>query len=72
MISGPRPKTLARAPRANDVRTIRIKDPIWDTAMAKADAQGQTLAEVIRSFLIAYAGTDPAYDKAVTRARKGR
>jgi hypothetical protein len=27
---------------------------------------------VIRSFLIAYAGTDPAYDKAVTRARKGR
>jgi hypothetical protein len=71
MPPGPKQKT-PRAPRVNDVRTFRAPDDVWDPAMAKAESQGHTLAGVIRTFLIAYAGTDPAYDKAVTRARKGR
>lgn len=39
-------------------RTIRIPDEIWLPAKAKAEAEGETLSDVIREALRAYARED--------------
>lgn len=39
------------------VRNLRLPDEIWDTALAKAQAEGTTLTEVIKRFLTRYIAT---------------
>lgn len=39
-------------------RTVRVSDEVWDAAMAVAEARGETLSDVIRDALIAYAAKD--------------
>lgn len=42
------PRPIARA------RSIKVRDPLWDAAMAKADERGEVLSEVIRAALERY------------------
>ena len=36
-------------------RVVRVTDEVWDAAKAKAEENGETVSEVIRRALIAYA-----------------
>ncbi|MEB3023467.1 MULTISPECIES: hypothetical protein [Mycolicibacter] len=40
-------------------RTIRIPDAEWDAGLAKAQAQGQTLTDVLRRLLASYLVSNP-------------
>ena len=35
-------------------RVVRVSDPLWDAAMAKADLMNETIADVVRRALVAY------------------
>lgn len=37
------------------VRTIRVSDELWTAAAAKAEAKGETISDVVRRALLAYA-----------------
>lgn len=41
------------------VRNLRVPDEIWDAALAKAQAEGTTLTEVIKRYLTRYISTPP-------------
>lgn len=46
-----------RVPRAKPAmknRVVRVDDPTWLAAQARADEQGRNLSEVIRRLLVAY------------------
>ena len=36
------------------VRTVRIPDEVWETAVARATAEGRTMSDVIRVLLVRY------------------
>jgi len=50
----PRPAT-GKTP----VRNLRVPDHIWQSAQAKAKAEGRTLTEVITAYLRRYISTPP-------------
>jgi len=50
----PRPPT-GKTP----VRNLRVPDPLWSDAMAKAHAEGRTLTDVITAYLHRYVATPP-------------
>lgn len=58
----PRPAT-GKTP----VRNLRVPDPLWSDAMAKAHAEGRTLTDVITAYLHRYVATPPKI-----RAREGK
>ena len=41
---------------ATRIRTVRVSDDVWVPALAKAAANGETVAQVIRAALIDYVG----------------
>ncbi|MBA9005861.1 hypothetical protein [Thermomonospora cellulosilytica] len=45
----PRPRT-GETPKRN----LRIGDPIWNPALERAQAEGRTLTQVIRDYLVTY------------------
>jgi hypothetical protein len=44
----------ARGAEANPVRSVRIEGPIWARAVARAEAEGLTISEVIKRFVEGY------------------
>lgn len=36
-------------------RTVRVSNEVWDAAAAKAEEKGETVSDVVRRALIAYA-----------------
>jgi hypothetical protein len=47
-----------RRPRAK-LRSVKVADPLWDAAMAKAVERGEYLSEVIREALEKYVRSKP-------------
>lgn len=41
-------------------RVVRVTDEIWDAAKVKAEANGETISDVIRASLATYAGLKDA------------
>jgi predicted HicB family RNase H-like nuclease len=39
-------------------RNVRVPDELWDTARAKAEAEGRNLSEIIRQALERYVAND--------------
>lgn len=39
------------------VRNLRVPDELWEPALAKAQAEGTTLTEVIKKYLTRYVAT---------------
>lgn len=50
----PRPAT-GKTP----VRNLRVPDELWQPALAKAQAEGTTLTDVIKQYLTRYVSTPP-------------
>jgi hypothetical protein len=48
----------SRRPRAKP-RSVKVTDPLWDAAMAKAVERGEYLSEVIREALERYVRSKP-------------
>lgn len=45
--------------KGTTLRNIRIADELWDSAKAKAKAEGRNVSEVIREALEQYVLSDP-------------
>jgi len=43
---------MSRQPRKP--RSVKVEDPLWEAALAKADERGEILSEEIRRFLTRY------------------
>lgn len=41
---------------ATKVRAVRVSDDVWEAALAKAAANGETVSDVVRAALIEYTG----------------
>ena len=39
----------------NRAHTVRVPDPLWEKALARADERGETVSEAVRRFLERYA-----------------
>lgn len=52
-----------------DKRTIRVEDELWDKAMKRANNEGVTLSELVRTWLDLYANEDQAMSLSTELAR---
>lgn len=51
-----KPDTRKGDRSATKVRAVRVSDDVWDAALAKAAANGETVSDVVRAALVEYAG----------------
>lgn len=63
-----KPDTRKGDRSATKVRTVRVSDEVWEAALAKAAANGETVADVVRAALIEYAGLPKGTPGVVGRA----
>lgn len=52
-------------------RNIRVSEPLWRAAQAKAHAEGENLSEMIRHMLRTYVGDDAAVSSDAGKAEVG-
>jgi hypothetical protein len=60
---------------ATRVRAVRVSDEVWEAALDKAKANGETVAEVVRAALVKYVGAkvaSPVHGRGGGRDKKPR
>lgn len=51
------------------LRNVRVPDDVWQPAKERAEANGETVSEVVRRALVEYVTPPPPGPSAPTRAR---
>lgn len=55
-----KPDTRKGDRSATKVRAVRVSDDVWEAALEKAAANGESVSDVVRAALIEYAGLEGA------------